>query len=71
MADKLPKRVRLMSDVDAAIARRDFHRLGLDDSPMPDWVPAEAAPIRTTTRATPEILRALTAGLERRLSDEQ
>ncbi|WP_404958974.1 hypothetical protein [Streptomyces sp. 147326] len=60
-----------MRDLDAAISRREFFRLGREDTPMPDWVPADAAPIRSTVRATPEILRALTAGLERRWTDEQ
>ncbi|MFK0233711.1 hypothetical protein [Streptomyces vinaceus] len=60
-----------MSDLDAAIARRDFHRLGTGDTPLPDWVPADAAPVRTTVRATPDMLRAVAAGLERRRADEQ
>ncbi|WP_079405487.1 hypothetical protein [Streptomyces sp. 3211] len=71
MVSDLPKRARRVSDLDAAIARRDFHRLGGGDVLLPDWVPAAAAPIRSTVRATPEMLRAVAAGLERRRADEQ
>ncbi|MFD8949012.1 hypothetical protein ACFV0B_09185 [Streptomyces xanthophaeus] len=59
-----------MSELDAAIARRAFHRLGGEDAPVPAWVPAEDAPARTTARVTPALLRAVTSGLDGRLRDE-
>ncbi|MFF5448547.1 hypothetical protein [Streptomyces sp. NPDC012888] len=70
MAQELPKRVRRLSELDVAIARKAFHRLGREDVPLPEWVPVYAAPVRATVGASPAILRALAAGLEG-LSDEQ
>ncbi len=64
MAQELPKRVRRLGELDVAIARKAFHRLGREDCPVPEWVPADAAPVRSTVTGSPAILRAVAAGLE-------
>lgn len=71
MANDLPKRIRRdgVAELEAAVTRREFHRLTAEEYPLPPWLtlPAYAVPTRTTRTPTRSVLRAVEAGLLRRL----
>ncbi|WP_214909515.1 hypothetical protein [Streptomyces sp. ISL-99] len=74
MANDLPKRLPRdgAADLEAAVQRREFYRLTPDVVPLPAWLPLplHAVPTRETTTPTRCLLRAVEAGLLRRLRSE-
>ncbi|GGR81017.1 hypothetical protein GCM10010252_19440 [Streptomyces aureoverticillatus] len=68
----LPKRPQHtdVTELTAAIARREFWRLAPEETSVPDWVKQrpDAAPVPVTTPPTRALLERVEAGLQRRLA---